>query len=535
MSTTASTENPRVSIYDTTLRDGAQGEGISFADSGKILFAHLLDDFGVDFIEGGFAGSNPRDRKFFSQIRMEKLRHAKITAFGSTRRADLDASDDPQLAGLLAAGTEHVTIFGKSSLLQAREVLRVTPEANLQIVADSVGFLSQTHHRVVFFDAEHFFDAYKESAAYALSVLRAAHAHGAAALVLCDTNGGTLPHEIHAITTAVRAEFPGVQIGIHAHNDAGLAAANSLEAVRAGATQVQGTINGYGERTGNADLITIMPSLELKLGRHAIGSGSLRGLRTLSTRVADLANQKPDRRQPYVGRDAFCHKAGAHVNAVAKSPATYEHIDPALVGNQRHILVSELAGAANIQLKASELGLCTANAGRDQLRVALDAVKSRENEGYSYESADGSFKVLFQRALEGSPPKVQLDSFRVIVEKRESGGRTVSEATVKVRVNTGGEEVMHHTVGEGDGPVDALHAALVAALERTHPGAAGIQLTDYRVRILNPEAATRATTRVLIESGDGSAHWSTVGVSTNIIEASVQALLDGIEHKLRFP
>jgi len=533
----------KVLIYDTTLRDGAQGDGISFSDSGKLRFAHLLDDFGADFIEGGFAGSNERDRRFFADAARERFKHAQIVAFGSTRRADLDAAADPQLAALLAAGTHHVTIYGKASSLHVAEVLRVSNAANLQIIADTVGFLHAGNGRVVCFDAEHFFDGYKLNPAYALDVLRTADAAGADTLVLCDTNGGALPHEIYEITAAVRAALPAATIGIHTHNDAGLAIANTLEAVRAGARHVQGTVNGYGERAGNADLVGIIPSLELKMRLRAVGAERLRGLRALSRETAELVNQRADKRQPYVGRDAFTHKAGAHVNAVGKNPATFEHVPPESVGNKRRVLVSELSGAANIAIKAKELGidLNSFGAGKTELRRVLAALKKREEAGYSYEAADGSFKVLLQKVLAGGTAPFEWDAFRVIIEKRGPDQPCVSEATVKLRVKTAsrngaGESAasIEHTVGESsDGPVDALHAALCKALA-CFPEIADVKLTDYRVRILNPEAATQAQTQVLIESGDAAgAHWSTVGVSQNIIEASWLALLDSIEFKLQ--
>ncbi len=517
----------KVFVYDTTLRDGAQGEGISFSDSAKVRFAHLLDEFGVDFIEGGFAGSNPRDRRFFDDIRKERLAHVHVTAFGSTRRVDVDAQGDPQLAGLLAAETEWVTIYGKSALLHVREVLRTTPEKNLQIIADSVGFLRSAGRRVIF-DAEQFFDGYKEDASYALAALEAARREGAAALILCDTNGGCLPHEIFNITQAVCATFPGVQIGIHTHNDSGLAVANTIESVRAGARHVQGCINGYGERTGNANLTSIIPALELKMGFDCVGRERLKKLRDVSIITDDLANQRPDARQPYTGRTAFSHKAGAHVNAVQKNVRTFEHIAPEEVGNQRYVLVSELSGASNVLLKAAELGISAEGLDKAQAREILEEVKRREDDGYSYESADGSFKILLQKTLKTHKPFFELEGFRVIVEKRSGGAPCVSEATVKIKV----DGVTELTAGEGSGPVDALNAALRQALTRFYPEISGITLTDYRVRILDPEEATRAATRVLIESGDGESQWSTVGVSENIIEASWQALLDSIEYKL---
>ena len=517
----------KVFIYDTTLRDGAQGEGISFSDAGKVRFARLLDEFGIDYIEGGFAGSNPRDRKFFKDISKERLGHARVTAFGSTRRVDVDAKDDPQLAGLLAAGTEWVTVYGKAWLLHVKDVLRTTGPKNMQMIADTVGYLSAAG-RQVFFDAEHFFDGYKNDPAYALQALGAAVREGAAGVVLCDTNGGSLPHEVAEITRVVCAAFPGVEVGIHTHNDSGLAVAAALEAVRAGARQVQGSINGYGERIGNANIVSILPALELKMGFHCVGTEKLKKLREISVVTDDLANQRSDPRQPYVGRAAFSHKAGAHVNAIQKNPRTFEHVAPEAVGNQRHVLVSELSGAANVQIKAAELGTDLTTLDKKRVREILDAVKRRENKGYSYESADGSFKILLQKVLNTHTPFFELEGFRVIVEKRGSDEPCISEATVKVKVR--GETEL--TAGEGSGPVDALNSALRQALTRFYPEIEQIMLTDYRVRILDPQEATRAVTRVLIESGDGVRQWGTVGVSENIIEASWQALLDSVEYKL---
>ncbi len=517
----------KVFLYDTTLRDGAQGEGISFSDTGKVRFARLLDDFGIDYIEGGFAGSNPRDRRFFEDIRKEQLTHARVTAFGSTRRVDVDAKDDPQLAGLLAADTEWVTIYGKSWLMHVRDVLRTTADNNVQMIADTVGFLKAAG-RQVFFDAEHFFDGYKDDPAYALRALGAAVREGAAGVVLCDTNGGSLPHQVFEVTRQVCAAFPGVQVGIHTHDDSGLAVANSLEGVRAGARQVQGCVNGYGERTGNANIVSVIPSLELKMGFRCVGEEKLRKLREVSLVTDDLANQRPDPRQPFVGRSAFSHKAGAHVNAIQKNPKTFEHIDPEQVGNQRHVLVSELSGNANVMMKAAELGTDVSSLDKETTRAILEEVKRRENKGYSYESADGSFKILLQKVLKKHTPFFELEGFRVIVEKRGRDEPCLSEATIKVKVN--GETEL--TAGEGHGPVDALNAALRQALTRFYPEIEDITLTDYRVRILDPQEATRAVTRVLIESGDGVRQWGTVGVSENIIEASWQALSDSVEYKL---
>lgn len=516
-----------LSIYDATLRDGAQGEGISFSESGKIQFVHLLDEFGVEFIEGGFAGSNPRDRRLFEEFKRHPLPHAHIVAFGSTRRVELDVQDDPQITDLLRAETEFITIYGKTSLLHIQTVLGTTLERNLQMIADTVGYLHQAG-RKVFFDAEHFYDAMKDDSAYAMRVLETAFREGASGVVLCDTNGGTLPHDIFEITQQVRNAFPEKCVGVHTHNDNAMAVANALEGVRAGANMVQGCINGYGERAGNADLISIIPALEMKMNQPCIRPGQLRRLCEVSRITDDLANRRPDPRQPYVGRNAFSHKAGAHVNAVRKDPHTFEHIDPASIGNSRRILVSELSGVSNILLKAKELGEDLSQKEKSELRLILDKIKQQENLGYSYESADGSLKILLRKILKEHTAKFEFDGFRVIIEKRGRDEPCISEATIKVKVN--GETEL--TAGEGEGPVDALNSALRKALIRFYPEISKMSLTDYRVRILDPAAATRATTRVLIESGDGTQQWGTVGVSENIIEASWQALLDSVEFQL---
>lgn len=516
-----------VSLYDATLRDGVQGEGISFSERGKIRFVHLLDDLGIDFIEGGFAGSNPSDRHFFAALRNESLTHAQIVAFGLTRRADRTAEADPQLADLLAAETEWVTIYGKCWRLHIEKVLRTTAENNLAMIADSIRYLNG-HGRKVIFDAEHFFDGYRDDAAYAMRVVETAFDAGAAQVVLCDTNGGSLPSAIFSATQAVCARFPGRSIGIHTHNDAGMAAANAIEAVRAGAGMVQGCINGYGERAGNADLITIIPTLELKMGLDCIGAERLTRLKETALITDDLTNRRSDPRQPYVGHSAFSHKAGTHVDAVQKDARTFEHIDPAAVGNSRHILVSELSGVSNLRLKALELGEDLSTKSREELRALLEQIKRQENLGYSYESADGSLKLLLNRAFGDATSAFALEGFRVIVEKRGPGEPCISEATIKVKVND--ETAL--TAGEGHGPVDALNEALRKALIRFYPEIDAMSLTDYRVRILDPQEATRATTRVLIESGDGTRQWGTVGVSENIIEASWQALLDSVEYLL---
>lgn len=514
----------KVAIYDTTLRDGAQAEGVSFSSVGKLLLARRLDAFGVDYIEGGFPGSNPKDMAFFEAVRKEEFQHARIAAFGSTRRVKTNVKDDPIVQGLIAAQTPVVTIYGKSWKLHVRDVLRTTPEENLAMVADTVAFLKDNGKEVIF-DAEHFFDGYKHDPDYAMLVLAAAEAAGADVLVLCDTNGGCLPSEIFTITSNVAAVAKAA-VGIHPHNDIGCGVANALEAVRAGAVHVQGTMNGYGERCGNANLISIMPGLQLKMGVDCIPARQLKRLRDLSLFVDDLINLRSDTRAPYVGQSAFGHKGGAHVNAVQKNPETFEHIHPEAVGNERHILVSELSGGSSILLKAQEV--CGKSASKEETAAILKELKALEHKGYAFESADASFRILVQKVLKQHKPFFELDGFRVIVEKRGKDEPCISEATVKLRVR--GQ--VEHTVAEGDGPVNALDQALRKALRPLFPEIADVQLVDFRVRILDPQEATAATTRVQIESGDGKSTWGTVGVSENIIEASWEALVDSVEYKL---
>ncbi|MCE9613152.1 MAG: citramalate synthase [Lentisphaerae bacterium] len=515
----------KIAIYDTTLRDGAQGEGIAFSAAGKLRLAERLDQLGVDYIEGGYAGSNQKDMEFFRQVMSKPMQHARVVAFGATRRANTRVHDDPMLQSLLAAGTPAVAVVGKSWAMHVREVLRTTADENFAMIRETMQYLKD-HGREVLFDAEHFFDSYKESPDFALAALQAAIDGGADSVVLCDTNGGSLPHEIHAITQAVVAAVR-VPVAIHAHNDIGLGVANSLEAVRAGASQVQGTINGFGERTGNANLIPVIASLELKMGCTAVQSGQLRTLREVSLFVDELTNQRHDSRAPYVGQSAFAHKAGQHANAVQKNPRTFEHIDPAAVGNERHILISELSGGSNVLLKAIELGVGK-HASPEEAREILAALKRLESKGYTFEAADASFRLLIQKVLKEHKPFFELEGFRVIVEKRGKEEPCLSEATIKVRVN--GE--MEQTVADGDGPVNALDSALRKALMRFYPEIAKVFLTDFRVRILDPEEATAAKTQVIIESGDGRETWGTVGVSGNIIEASWEALVDSVEYKL---
>jgi 2-isopropylmalate synthase len=514
-----------VTLYDTTLRDGAQGEGISFSADAKVQLARRLDAFGIHYIEGGYAGSNRKDMDFFRRMRAVPLSQARLTAFGSTRRARVPVTQDPFVASLLDAGTPAVTVVGKAWRLHVRDVLRASARENRAMIADTVAYLKEKG-REVLFDAEHFFDGYRDDPDTAMAALEAAVGAGADSVVLCDTNGGSLPHEIHAATRAVVAAFR-TPVGIHAHNDTGTAVANTLEAVRAGAVMVQGTQNGYGERCGNADLCAIIPSLELKMGRRCVGRAALKRLRDLSLFVSDLVNLRPDARAPYVGRSAFAHKGGTHVNAVKKNPRTFEHVEPEAVGNRRQVLVSELAGGSNVLLKAIELGMGRRESAQNA-REVLAALKDLEAKGYAFESADASFRILLQKVLKKHRSFFDLEGFRVIIEKRGKDEPCLSEATVKVRV----KDDIEQTVAEGDGPVNALDQALRKALVRFYPQIANVFLTDFRVRILDPEEATAATTRVLIESSDGKDTWGTVGVSENIIEASWEALVDSVEYTL---
>ncbi len=521
-------ENNVVDIYDSTLRDGAQAVGITFSRTGKLNFAHKLDELGVSFIEGGYAGSNESDMQFFKDIAKETLATTKIVAFGSTRRAGIKAAADPFTNAFLAAETEICCLYGKTWMLHVTDVLKTTAEENYDMICDTISFLRE-HGRRVFFDAEHFFDGFKDNSEFAMKMLQAAAASGAENISLCDTNGGSLPNEIFEITAKVRAAFPNLQIGIHAHNDSGMAVANSIEAVRAGARLVQGCINGYGERTGNANLTTIIPTVELKLGMPCIGEGKLVGLRSASLYVDELVNLNPNLRAPYVGDASFSHKAGAHVAGVQRNPKTFEHIDPTLVGNERRILVSELSGGSNVLYRMKQMGVGgSEDVSKDDVKAVLAEIKAKENQGYTFESSDASFKMLAQKILNKHKAFFELEGFRVIVEKNGMQQPCNSEATIKVKVN--GE--IEHTAGEGEGPVEALDVALRKALSRFYPEIADVVLKDYRVRILNPEDATKAVTRVLIESSDGNSRWGTVGVSPNIIEASWQALVDSVEFKM---
>ena len=518
-----------IRFYDCTLRDGAQGPGINFSLSDKVRLARALDDFGVDYVEGGWPGANPKDTAFFQRLRKAPLKHAVLTAFGATRRPGCAVAEDAQVQALLDSGAPVVALVGKASSMHVRQVLRTTLKENLAMVGETVRHLKAQGRRVVF-EAEHFFDGHGEDAAYALAVLRAAAEAGAECVVLCDTNGATLPYDLNRMTAAARKALPAeVTLGIHCHNDADCAVAGSLLAIRAGATLVQGTVNGFGERCGNANLCSIMPAVALKMPGYAIPEAlRLAQLTDLSRLFYELAVVRPIPQQPYVGTGAFAHKGGMHANAVAKDSRTFEHIPPAAVGNRRDFLLSEQAGAASVVLKAREQDLDLAGK-KAQTQAILKELKEKEARGYSYEAADASFKLLVQRMLEGRQPPFAFEGFRVIVEKRGPAEKTLSEATIKVRVN-GHTEL---TAAESDGgPVNALDMALRKALSRFFPQVAEMQLRDFKVRIIDGTLGTAAQTRVLVDSADRSRQWSTVGVSENIIEASWQALLDSVEYYL---
>ena len=513
-------------IYDTTLRDGAQAEGVSFSKADKVRIAEMLDNFGVSYIEGGWPGSNPRDIAFFEAMKGVKLRHAKLAAFGSTRRPNIKAEDEDNLRKLLDSEAPVVTIFGKTWLLHVHEVLKVSPGQNLEMIADSCAFL-RGHGREVVFDAEHFFDGYKDDPDYALAVLKTSVEAGATTVVLCDTNGGRLPSEVANICREVISSIPSeVIVGIHCHNDSELAVANSLVAVESGARHVQGTINGFGERCGNANLCSIIPALELKMGFAPLLQKSLKTIRELSAAVDEIANLKPMRRQPYCGDSAFAHKGGMHVNAVKKVSRSFEHIDPELVGNRRRILVSDLSGKDNIFLKTAEHNLD--KLAPEEVSQLLAELKEMEGEGYEFEAADASFNLLARKVLKKSESFFTLDGYRVIVEKRGHDSPCLAEATVKVNV----KDVHEITAAEGDGPVNALDKAFRKALTRFYPEIKDVTLKDFKVRILEGDDGTAAKTRVLIESGDGKSNWGTVGVNENIIEASWEALVDSLEYAL---
>lgn len=514
----------KVYLYDTTLRDGTQGEGISLSVEDKIKIAQRLDQFGIDFIEGGWPGSNPKDMAFFEQIQKIPLQHAKITAFGSTCRPHVAAAEDANLQALVASGAKAAAIFGKSWDLHVTDALKTTLQENLRMVADSVSFLKSQGLTTLFL-AEHFFDGYKANREYAMQVLEAAQAAGADWIVLCDTNGGSLPTEIYDIVKSVHASLQ-VPLGIHPHNDSGVAVANALAAVQAGATQVQGTINGIGERCGNVNLVSVIPNLQLKLGYDCVSREQLQGLTQLARYVAEIANMILPNNQPFVGYSAFAHKGGIHVSAVLRDPKTYEHIEPQAVGNNRRVLVSELAGQSNLLAKMEELGI-DISLDREEAREVMKLIKEREFQGYQYEGAEASLTLLLLEASGKLNNLFRLDSFKILMEK--SAERAISsEATVKISVN----QDTVHTAADGNGPVNALDNAMRKALERYFPCISRMSLTDYKVRVLDENGATAAKVRVLIESACDGEKWSTVGVSTNVIEASWEALADSIRYLL---
>jgi 2-isopropylmalate synthase len=514
---------PQVEIYDTTLRDGSQGEGINFSVADKLRIAEKLDAFGVHYIEGGWPGSNPKDIEFFAQAKKRKFKNAKLAAFGSTRKKATPVEHDDQVCLLIEAGTPVVTIYGKTSMLHVKEVLRCTPEENLAMIADTVKFLKD-HGKFVIYDAEHAFDGYKLDREYALDTWRAAEKAGADFVVLCDTNGGCLPNEIAAITKDAVAKL-NCKVGIHTHDDSGVGVANALAALDAGACHVQGTVNGYGERTGNCNIVSVIPLVALKMKKSCVPAKSLAKLKELSMFVDEVANLRHNPRLPWVGSAAFAHKGGTHVNAVQKLASSYEHINPELVGNQRNILISDLAGRSNIVMKAHELGFKLTN-DTPELKPILNRIKELENAGYEFEAAEGSMALLIAKTLKHRELPFTVEGYRVSM--RNDGKESVCEATVKVRVG----KRRAQTVSEGDGPVNALDSALRAALAKFFPQLKRITLTDYKVRILDGVAGTAAKTRVLIESTDGRREWGTVGVSENIIEASLQALVDSMEFAL---
>lgn len=513
-----------IEIFDTTLRDGTQGEKVAFSSDDKVRIAERLDDFGIDYIEGGWPGSNPKDMEFFEKVKDKTFRHAKIVAFGSTQRVGHRAEDDKNLQLLVAADTPVTCIFGKSWILHVEEALRITPEENLEIIRDSVAFL-KSHGKEVIYDAEHFFDGYKADPEYAVQTLQAAAEAGADRLVLCDTNGGSLPSEVARIVKEVKAQVH-TTLGIHAHNDSELAVANSLAAVDAGCEHVQGTINGYGERTGNANLCSIIPNLQLKGEYRCVSDAQLPRLTALSHFVSEVANLTHPGNLPFVGKSAFAHKGGIHVSAVMKNVKTYEHIEPEAIGNQRRVLVSDLSGKSNVLYKAEELDL-DLNDNKEQIGKIVTRLKEMENNGYQFEAAEASFELLVKKMTHEWQDYFSLEGFRVMIEKNSSDAPR-AEASIRMKVNG----VTEHTAAEGNGPVNALDKALRKALDRFYPEIGKMHLADYKVRVLNEKAATGAKVRVLIESSCNGDTWGTVGVSENIIEASWQALIDSFSYYL---
>ncbi|HYL99840.1 MAG TPA: citramalate synthase [Blastocatellia bacterium] len=519
----------KVTIYDTTLRDGTQGEGVAFSARDKIRVAELLDDLGIDYVEGGWPGSNPRDADFFRSARALKLKHARISAFGSTCHPKYQPEQDPNLKALLEAETPTVTIFGKSWDLHVTKALGITLDQNLELIRASVAYL-KSKGREVIYDAEHFFDGYRSLPEYALSALQAAEEGGADWIVLCDTNGGTLTSRVSEVVADV-TRLVKAPLGIHAHNDSDLAVANSIAAVTGGARQVQGTINGYGERCGNANLCSIVPILELKLGRCAVGLGRLATLTTVSKAVAEVANMKHPNQLPFVGKSAFAHKGGVHVSAVMSDPATYEHIVPEMTGNSRRVLVSDLSGKSNIVYKAEEMGV-ELDGDRSAAKPVVAKIKQLENEGYEYEAAEASLRLLIEEARGARTDAFKLEEYRVVSSK-QSNGSVTCEATVRVDLDGNSKEATAH----GTGPVHALDQAIKVALKGWRSCLDAVRLCDYKVRVLDvldQGLASASRVRVLVQTSDGESVWGTVGVSNNIVEASCQALADAINYRLLF-
>jgi len=514
----------KIEIYDTTLRDGAQTQGISFSVSDKLRIAEKLDSLGIHYIEGGWPGANPKDVDFFKKAKNRKFKNSRLVAFGSTRRANVSVSKDSSLKGLMNAGTDAITIFGKSWLLHVTEVLNTTPEENLRMIEESVKFL-KSKGKFTIFDAEHFFDGYRENPEYALKTLAAAEEGGSDRIVLCDTNGGALTSGVFEVVKDVKAKIKA-PIGIHTHNDADMAVANTIAAVQAGCTQVQGTMNGYGERCGNANLISIVANLKLKLGIDCVSDLSLKELTETAYYIAETSNMKLGDNQPFVGASAFAHKAGVHVNAIMKNAKTYEHIDPARVGNRRILLISELSGKSSILKKAKEIDVELTKEAPATKKI-LKVLQDMEHKGYHFEAAEASLELFMKKAMKKFKKFFELKDFRVIIEKRPKS-KIASEATIKLKVG----DKLEHTASLGDGPVNALDFALRKALKNFYPTLNEMHLTDFKVRVLDEKAGTAAKVRVLIQSQDKTDSWWTIGVSENIIEASWQALVDSVEYKL---
>ncbi len=522
----------RVQLYDTTLRDGSQMEGISLSVADKVRITQKLDELGIEWVEGGFPGSNPRDAAYFQRLKEVQLSQARVSAFGGTRRAGLTCETDPNIQSMVAAETPGITLVGKASQYQVQRILETSDEENLAMIADTVSYFRGLG-KTVFFDAEHFFDGFAGNPDYSLQCLATAARAGAEALVLCDTNGGmTTPALLHAIE-AVQERVPDVRLGIHCHDDTGLAVANTLAAVEAGVWQIQGCVNGYGERCGNADILTVTANLKLKMGLDVIEDEQLARLTEVSTYVNELANLVPDPQAPFVGQSAFAHKAGYHVAGIVKDANAYQHIDPGLVGNSARVLVSDLSGQRNLRLKLEELGVDYPFTS-DEIRDLLTTVKEKESHGFQYEGAEASFELLVRRQIPGYQRPFEIDDFVIVERHRHLRGddqekEMLADAMVKISV----DDADYHTAAEGNGPVNALDLAARKALANVYPTVLDVKLVDYKVRILDSESATAAQVRVLIESTDGSRYWTTMGASTDIIEASWLALADALEYAIR--